>query len=179
MESANLLKTKYVPGHEVLRGGAATTGSTFCTAGTTRAFLSPGNIPGWEGPTKTDAVEGGRLLLYRSPTSVGIELSHCGCCLCCGAAQIFLQQHAILVDGECHYSRIAVLGRIRDESESTDHLPVDHVVLRATLCVTALPAQHMEVVTMKGHVRVGLHAVSFSGCERCQRPERASGLILL
>lgn len=57
-----------------------------------------------EGPTKTGAVEGGWLLLYRSPTRIGVELDHRRGYLRCVVTQVLLQQHAVLIDGECHHS---------------------------------------------------------------------------
>jgi hypothetical protein len=42
--------------------------------------------------------------LNLAPTSIGIELAHCGCRFSCRRPQILLEQHAILVDDEGHYS---------------------------------------------------------------------------
>jgi len=66
--------------------------------------------------------------------------------------------------------RITIFDRIGNESESTCHLPVDHVVLRATRRLIALPGEHTEVVAVKSGVRVGLYAITFCSCERRQRP---------
>src|SRR5580692_11612347 len=118
-------------------------------------------------------VGGNPLLLCSAPTGIGVELAHCGCCFRCVLAQILLQQYAILVDEECHDPRIAVFSWIGDEGESTGHLPIDHVVLRAPWRVTALPPQHMEVISMERHMRVWLCAISFFGCKCRQWSERA------
>src|ERR1700689_1152462 len=112
------------------------------------------------------------LLLHRCPTVTRIELSHCGCCLCGGLAQILLKQHAILVDDEGHYPRIAVFRGIGDEGESADHFSIGHVILRPAWCVRALPLEHTEVVTMERRVGVRLYVVSFIGRESRKGPKR-------
>jgi len=73
-----------------------------------------------------------------APGTVWIKLGHCGCSFRRGLPQIFLQQHAILIDDEGHHSRIPVLRRISNESESADHFFTDHVALRSAGCVTTL-----------------------------------------
>src|SRR5580658_8058596 len=69
--------------------------------------------------------------LNNGPTTIGVEFSHCGCYLCGGLSQVFLEQQAILVHDECHHPRIAVFGGIGDEGEPAHHLAIGHVVLRA------------------------------------------------
>src|SRR5260370_3918783 len=88
-------------------------------------------------------------LLYRAPACIGIELAHCCCGFSCRRPQVLLEQHAILVDDEGHYSRIAVLRRISHEGKSTNHLPIHDVILRAARRVNALPGQHVEEVAME------------------------------
>src|SRR5260370_28113091 len=117
-----------------------------------------------------------RSWLYDDPAGIGIEHAHCGCRFCRGLPQIFLEQHAILVDHERHHPRVAVLGWVGDEGESACHLPVDHVVLRAAWGFIALALQHTEVIAVEWGVRIRLCAISFSCCERRQRAERAGGL---
>src|SRR5882672_1749037 len=114
--------------------------------------------------------------LYLTPTGIGIELAHCGCGLSCSRSQVLLEQHTILVDDECHYSRIAVFRRIGDEGESTNYFPIHDIILRAAWSVTALPSKHVEEVTMEWRMRVRFCAVPFGGGERRQRPVRALGL---
>ena len=122
------------------------------------------------------AEEGNPLLLRRGPAGIGIELGHCGSGLCSGAAQVLLEQHAILVNDERHHAGVAVFSGIGDESKTAGHLSIDHVVLRAAGRVTPLPSEHMEVVAMERHMRIRLQAISFVGGECRQWPERAFGL---
>ena len=103
-------------------------------------------------PPGIGTVGGNPLFLYPVPTGIGVELSHCGCCFRCGLAQILLQQQAILVDKECHHPGIAVFSWIGDEGESTSHLPIDNVVLRAAWRVTTLPRQHVKVIAVERHM---------------------------
>src|SRR5882762_9023526 len=114
-----------------------------------RGTLSPGatSYAGELLPGSGAAEENLSLLYpYLAPTGIGIEASHRGCCFSGGLSQVLLQKHAILVDDEGHHPGIAVLGRIGDEGESTDHPAIDHVVLRTAVRVTALAVEHMEVV---------------------------------
>src|SRR5580658_1845074 len=111
--------------------------------------------------------------LYLAPTITRIELGHCCRCLCCGLPQILLEQHTILVNDECHHSRIAVFRGIGYEGESAGHLAIDDIVLRAALRVTTLPLQHTEVVAIERRARFRLYTVPLIGCKRRQRSERA------
>src|SRR5271166_2641065 len=115
------------------------------------------------------------LLLYDAPPGIGIELARCGRRFCCGLAQVLLQQHAILVDHERHYAGVAVLRRVGDQAESARHLPIDQVLLRAARRFIALAIQHAEVIAVEWGVPLGLCGISFSSCERCQRPSGLAG----
>jgi len=117
-------------------------------------------------------------LLDGAPSGIGIEHLHGGCRFGRGRRQILLKQHPILVVDERHHSRVTVFRRVGDKCESSDHLPIHHVVLRTTLRLFALPRQHAEVVAVEGRVRVSLDAISFRGCVRRQWSERARGLPL-
>src|SRR5271163_1990519 len=75
------------------------------------------------------AKNGNSLLLYWGPARIGVELGHCGCCLCCISSQILLQQVAVLIDDESHHAGVAVLSWIGDEGEAAGHLSIDDIVL--------------------------------------------------
>src|SRR5215472_3963026 len=114
--------------------------------------------------------------LHGTPGGIGIEFSHCRCRLRRGLPQILLEEEAVLVDDKGHHSRVAVLRRIGNDGESSNHLPIDKVDLCATRRPAALPFHHAEVVAMEWGVRIGLCAVSFGGCECGQWAEWALGL---
>src|ERR1700735_4488265 len=141
--------------------------------GSRRGIVSLYRAVGW-------SLIGGRTfsLLYDTPARIGIKLAHCGCCFCSGLSQILLKQHAILIDHETHYARVAVLGRIGDEGKATRHLPIDHVVLRPARRFIALALQHTKVIAVECGVSLWRCTVPFSRCERRQWPERARGLAL-
>src|SRR5580658_270285 len=110
---------------------------------------------------------------YHSPTVIGIELSHGSGCFRRSLSQVLLEKHAVLIDDECHHSRITVLRRIRHECESAGHLPVDHVVFRAAIGATALFGQHMKKVAMEWRVGIWLYGIPLVSRERYHGSERA------
>jgi hypothetical protein len=79
---------------------------------------------------------------------------------------------------EGHHSRIAILRRIRDESESADHFSIDHVVLRAAGSVTTLLLHNTKVVLVESCVWVRLYGITFVGSKCRHRLKRTSGLAL-
>src|SRR5579863_8412621 len=104
----------------------------------------------------------------KAPCFIGIKSAHCSCRLRSGLTKVLLKQDAILVDDEGHNSGIAVLRGIGNKRKSTDHLPIDHVVLCAAWSITCLLIENAEKVAMERHVRILLHGVSICGCECSQ-----------
>lgn len=105
------------------------------------------------------------LLLHPAPANIGIKLGHLGHRFGRDYTQVLLKQHSILVDDESHHSRIAVLGRVSYEGESTHHFSIDHVVLRPSGGMLALPFQHLKIIAVKRGVGIRFRAISFCGCE--------------
>ena len=115
-------------------------------------------------------IEGNRSFLHNGPAGIGIEPAHCGCCFCRRLSQILLEQHAILVDHECHHARITVFRRIGNEGEAACHLSIDHIVLRTARRLIGLPLQHAVVVAVK--CRVSFGKAERRGARRIEPPRQ-------
>src|SRR5207302_10401972 len=80
----------------------------------------------------------GNSFHYLAPTGIGLKCGHRSCYFRRILAQVFLQQHTILIDDECHDSRVTILRWIGYEGETTNHFSIDHIVSAAAGCVIAL-----------------------------------------
>src|SRR5579862_4835420 len=118
-----------------------------------------------------------RSFLNLAPSVIRVEFLHRSGGLGRGFPQVFLKEQSILVDDECHHSRVAVFSWIGNEGEPANHLPVDQIVLRTAFCVATLLGQHTEVVAVKRSMRARLYAISVIGRECDHRAERARRLI--
>src|SRR5262249_10120725 len=76
-----------------------------------------------------------------------------------------------MVDDERHHARIAVLGRIGDQSIATDHLAANDIIHLAARRARPLPGQALVVVAVVGRVLPG--SITFSRRSSDQFAERA------
>ena len=84
------------------------------------------------------------------PDLVRIECRHARCDLRCRTPEVLLEDDALMVHDEGHDARIAVLGRISDETEATDHLAAHHIIECAAGSLRPLSLQDLVVVAVIG-----------------------------
>src|SRR5271165_7567790 len=88
-------------------------------------------------------------LFESSPGVVGIELGHSFRLVRSIFAEIFLEDHSVLIDDECLDTRFIVLCRIRNIAKSAGHLSIDNIRLRAALGIGTLTIQPPEVIAIE------------------------------
>src|ERR1700678_2103832 len=117
------------------------------------------------------------LLVHFLPGLVGIVCGDRARNLSGIGPKVLLKNDTILVDHECHHSRSAILGGIRQECEPLRHFAADQVVLCSARSVPALRCQYFVVVPVKrNRTSASVLLVARRGCARDQRSNRTLGL---
>src|ERR1700756_3087080 len=82
-------------------------------------------------------------LSHNVPSWIWVKLAHGGGRFARILSEVFLEQHAILVDHEGHHAGGSVFRGIGDESESTGCFAIDNVLLCAAGSVGGLALEHV------------------------------------
>src|SRR5262249_8475359 len=92
-----------------------------------------------------------RTLVWREPpTRVWVISLHCLGQLSSLGPKIFLRHSALLVRDKGHHAGRAIVRRPCDERKTTDHIPVDYIIVFAPRRMLALALEDFEQVSMEG-----------------------------
>lgn len=89
-----------------------------------------------------------QLLLDKLPAWVGVVFGHCARDLIAVGTEVLVIHPTLLVHDERHHPRVSPLFRIRDQNESSNHVPINYVIVLATGGSWSLSCDDFKIISV-------------------------------